>query len=98
MVFYVKQTNKNKIQNKRTFLARNDQGGIVVNREEANMIGFEIVAYAGEARTNLLEAINAARDGEYEKAEELIKEADESIKEAHNTQTQMLAQEAGGKL
>lgn len=68
-----------------------------MDRVEANMIGFEIVAFAGEARTSLLEAINAARDGEYDKAEELIKEADESIKEAHNTQTQMLAQEARGE-
>lgn len=68
-----------------------------MNREAANMVGFEIVAYAGEARTNLLEAINASRDGDYEKAEQLIKEADESIKEAHNAQTQMLAQEAGGE-
>ena len=68
-----------------------------MNKEEVTMIGFEIVAYAGEARSNLIEAINAARDGEYEKAENLITEADSTIKEAHNIQTKMLAKEAQGE-
>lgn len=68
-----------------------------MNKEEVTMIGFEIVAYAGEARSNLIEAINAARDGEYEKAEEFIKEADGTIKEAHNIQTKMLSKEAAGE-
>ena len=68
-----------------------------MNKEEVTMIGFEIVAYAGEARSNLIEAISAARDGDYEKAEELVAEADETIKEAHKTQTDMLAKEAGGE-
>lgn len=68
-----------------------------MNKEEVTMIGFEIVAYAGEARSNLIEAINVAKEGEYEKAEELVKEADETIKEAHNIQTKMLSKEAAGE-
>lgn len=68
-----------------------------MNKEEVTMIGFEIVAYAGDARSSLIEAMNAARDGEYDKAEELVKEADESIKQAHNTQTDILAKEASGE-
>lgn len=68
-----------------------------MNKEEVTMIGFEIVAYAGDARSSLIEAMNAARDGEYDKAEELIKEADESITQAHNTQTEILAKEASGE-
>lgn len=68
-----------------------------MNKEEVTMIGFEIVAYAGDARSSLIEAMNAARDGEYDKAEELVREADESIKQAHNTQTDMLAKEAAGE-
>lgn len=71
-------------------------GGFIMNREEANMAGFEIVAFAGEARSNLLQALNAAEKGDFVKAKDLIKEANESIKEAHNTQTKMLAQEAAG--
>lgn len=68
-----------------------------MDKEEVTMIGFEIVAYAGEARSNLIEAINAARDGDFDQAEELIEQADETIKEAHNTQTDILAKEAGGE-
>ena len=70
---------------------------ITLNREEANMIGFEIVAYAGEARSKLLDAMNLAKQGMYDQANQLVEEANESIKEAHNTQTTMLAQEASGE-
>lgn len=31
-----------------------------MNREEVTLLGFEIVAYAGDARTKLLEALKAA--------------------------------------
>lgn len=67
-----------------------------MNRTEANMIGFEIVAYAGDARSALLEAIEAAEKGEFEKAETLVAQAEEDIVEAHNVQTKMLSQEAAG--
>lgn len=67
-----------------------------MNREEANMIGFQIVAYAGDARSSLIESMDAAEKGEFDKAELLVKEADENIKKAHNIQTKMLAEEAAG--
>ena len=31
-----------------------------MNREEVTLLGFEIVAYAGDARSKLLEALKAA--------------------------------------
>jgi len=68
-----------------------------MNREEVSMIGFEIVAYAGEARSSLLEALNLAQDGEYEQAERLIEESNETLNKAHNTQTEMLSKEASGE-
>lgn len=67
-----------------------------MNRTEANMVGFEIVAFAGDARSSLLEAIEAAENGDFEKAEKLVVQAEEDIVEAHNAQTKMLAQEAAG--
>ena len=82
----------NKCEQKQTF-----KRGVKMNKEEVTMIGFEIVAYAGEARSNLIEAMNAARDGEYAKAESLTKDADTTITEAHNIQTKMLAKEAAGE-
>ena len=42
-----------------------------MNREEVQLLGFEIVAYAGDARSKLLEALNAANEGDFDKAEQL---------------------------
>ena len=55
-----------------------------MNREEVQLLGFEIVAYAGDARSN------------FEKAEQLTEEANECIANAHKAQTNLLAQEAQG--
>ena len=46
-----------------------------MNRDEVQLLGFEIVAYAGDARSKLLEALNAAKDSEFDKAEQLVEEA-----------------------
>ena len=67
-----------------------------MNREEATLLGFEIVAYAGEARSYLLDALKAAENGDYDKAEALCEEANTSIKEAHKAQTSLLTMEASG--
>lgn len=67
-----------------------------MNREEANMVGFEIVAYAGEARSKLLDALKLAKESKFIEAEALIEEAGKSLAEAHKSQTQMLANEASG--
>ncbi len=34
-----------------------------MNREEVQLLGFEIVAYAGDARSKFLEALTAAQEG-----------------------------------
>ncbi|PKE25657.1 PTS lactose/cellobiose transporter subunit IIA [Macrococcoides caseolyticum] len=68
-----------------------------MNREETTMLGFEIVAYAEDARSKLLEALNAAKNGEFYKAEQLVEEADQCIVDAHNAQTSLLVKEASGE-
>ena len=68
-----------------------------MNREETTLLGFEIVAYAGDARSKLLESLNAAKAGDFAKAEQLIEEADKCIVDAHNAQTSLLAKEASGE-
>ncbi|WP_312039400.1 PTS lactose/cellobiose transporter subunit IIA [Macrococcoides bohemicum] len=68
-----------------------------MNKEETTMLGFEIVAYAGDARSKLLEALNAAKNGEFDKAEQLVEEADRCIVDAHNAQTSLLVKEASGE-
>lgn len=67
-----------------------------MNREEISMVGFEIVAYAGDARSKLLEALNKAQQKKFEEAEELVKQAEECLVGAHNAQTDVLSKEAQG--
>ena len=43
------------------------------------MLGFEIVAYAGDARSKLLEALKAAEAGDFAKADSLVEEAGSCI-------------------
>lgn len=68
-----------------------------MNKEEVQLLGFEIVAYAGDARSKLMEALKAAENGDFAKAESLVDEAGSCIAEAHKSQTTMLAQEAAGE-
>ncbi|MDO5078491.1 PTS lactose/cellobiose transporter subunit IIA [Streptococcus minor] len=68
-----------------------------MNREEITLLGFEIVSYAGEARSKLLDALKAAQNGEFEKAEALVESANSSIVEAHHAQTSLLQKEAAGE-
>lgn len=68
-----------------------------MNKEEVTMIGFEIVAYAGEARSKLIEALKLAKQGDFDKTDAVIKEAEESLADAHRAQTEMLAKEASGE-
>jgi PTS system lactose-specific IIA component len=69
-----------------------------MDRKEINMLGMEIVAYAGEARTMLLNAIKEAQKGNKEKSENLIKEAKDSLNKAHSVHGKLLADEAKGEL
>lgn len=68
----------------------------MATKEEISMVGFEIVAYAGDAQTDLLEALDAARTGDYERARSLHESARQSLLDAHNVQTKLLSLEAGG--
>ena len=68
-----------------------------MNREEVTMLGFEIVAYAGDARSKMLEALKAAQSREFGKAEGLLKEAEECLNDAHRAQTELLQKEASGE-
>lgn len=67
-----------------------------MNKEELQMLGFEIVAYSGDARSTLLELLRNVRQGNFDGVEKALKDADENLKLAHNSQTQALAEEANG--
>ena len=67
-----------------------------MTREEMNMIGFEIVAYSGGARSTLLQALKEVRGGNFSNLDALLADADENINLAHKSQTQILTAEASG--
>ncbi|WP_164098982.1 PTS lactose/cellobiose transporter subunit IIA [Staphylococcus aureus] len=67
-----------------------------MNREEVQLLGFEIVSFAGDARSKFLEALTAAQAGDFAKADALIEEGNNCIAEAHRAQTSLLAKEAQG--
>ena len=69
---------------------------MAVTKEQISMTGFAIVAYSGDAKTALMKALESARVGKIEEAKGLVEEANKSIVEAHNEQTKLLANEAGG--
>lgn len=69
-----------------------------MKKEEVAMIGFEIVAYSGEARSKFMEAIKKVKAGTArEDVQELIDEGNESLNLAHASQTKLLAMEADGE-
>lgn len=55
-----------------------------------------LIMHGGNAKSNAMEAIQAAKNGAFELAEEKISEAEQSIVEAHHSQTGLLTEEAKG--
>ncbi|MGG5316607.1 PTS lactose/cellobiose transporter subunit IIA [Enterococcus sp. AZ072] len=68
-----------------------------MNKNELQMLGFEIVAYSGDARSSLLRLLKEIRAGNFSNVEDKVHEADENLKLAHNAQTQVLSNEASGE-
>ena len=56
-----------------------------------------LIMYGGEAKSSAVEAIRAAKAGDFEKADERIEAASKSIIEAHHSQTELLTKAANGE-
>lgn len=57
----------------------------------------QIIANSGEARSKSLKASRAAREGEFEQAEDFLKQAKENLTAAHKVQTQLIQAEGRGE-
>lgn len=68
-----------------------------MDKKDLQMLGFEIVAYSGDARSCLLNLLKEIRIGNFTNIETALKEADGNLALAHNAQTKLLAQEAAGE-
>lgn len=71
------------------------RGGHMENSNE--MVSFSIIANAGDARSFAFGALQAAKAGKYEEAENLLKKSDEAANLAHKAQTELLFKEANGE-
>ena len=68
-----------------------------MDKEQMELVVFEIVNSAGMAKGMAYEALSEAEKGNFEKAENLLKEADEALLSAHNVQTEIIQAEVNGK-
>lgn len=64
--------------------------------EQLAMASFRIIAAVGSARSNYIEAIHAAKDGDFVRAEELMREGGEMFLEGHDAHTELVQREAKG--
>ena len=55
-----------------------------------------LIMHGGDAKSSSMEAIDAAKEGDFEKAEEKISDAKEALEKAHKSQTTLLTREASG--
>lgn len=56
----------------------------------------QLIMYGGDAKGRAVEAIRAAKKFDFLTAQEKLKEANQSLSQAHHTQTSLLTQEAQG--
>lgn len=58
---------------------------------------FQIILHGGNGRSAAMEAIAAAKQGDFSQAREKLKEAGEALSEAHHIQTSLIQAEVRGE-
>ena len=70
---------------------------MAITADEYDELVMNLVVEGGNARSLAMEAIQAAKGGDLDRAEELLKECDEALVEAHNSQTDLIQAEIQGE-
>ncbi len=65
--------------------------------EEMQMVAFQIIAQVGEAKSLYIEAIKYAKQKDFQKAQEFMKDGDESYSKAHHFHHDLVQKEAAGE-
>ena len=65
--------------------------------EGLELIAFNIISNVGMARSLYIEAIDAAIEGNFEEAENLIKEAEKTYLEGHKSHLELLTKSMNGE-
>lgn len=63
---------------------------------DTEMIAMQMIASAGDGKALAFEALEEARNGNFEKALTLVKESEKASLEAHRAQTNLLVSQAKG--
>ena len=66
--------------------------------EELELACFNIITHVGTARSNYINAIQLAKEGKYDEADEMIKNGEKEFVEGHHAHADMLTKEANGEL
>lgn len=56
-----------------------------------------LIMYGGEAKSNAMEAIRAAKSSDFDLSSQKLADAHRALLQAHKTQTEMLTKEANGE-
>ena len=67
-----------------------------MNDEQMAVI-MPLIIFGGEAKSSAIEAIRAAKESDFDKADERIEAAIKAIVEAHHGQTELLTKAANGE-
>lgn len=62
-----------------------------------DLMSMTIIANSGDARSYAFGALEAAKAGNFDEADDLMKKSDESANIAHKAQTELLFKEANGE-
>lgn len=65
--------------------------------EGLELTAFQIISSVGTARSCYIEAIQEAKKGNYDEAEQLIQDGDEAFVEGHDAHAGLLQKEASGE-
>ena len=68
-----------------------------MQNSELEKLVMQLIMNGGNAKSSMMEAINYARNNEFETAQQKIEDAEASINEAHEIQTKLLVTEARGE-
>lgn len=63
---------------------------------EAEAIVLNLVVHGGDAKSFAIEAIEAARRGEFDRADDLMRQSNDALNEAHEFQTKQIRKEVTG--
>lgn len=64
--------------------------------EDLELICFQIISHAGTAKSNYIEAMAKAKEGNFKKASDLINEGVEEYRKAHKAHSSLITEEASG--